>query len=129
MCRGEWGTEVDSGHVWRHGGVPDIGVVLIGNPDPCLSCSFGARGGLEQQGRSHSFADKQGLENTGEGRSALDCASVLVLSSVSLHRKGTVFGKTTLTSDTSCKLGDTQGHPSPVTNLLQLGGSRRLPQT
>lgn len=79
MCRGEWGTEVDSGHVWRHGGVPDIGVVLISNPDPCLSCSFGASGGLEQQGRSHSLSDKQGLENTGEGRSALDCASVLVL--------------------------------------------------
>lgn len=29
MCRGELGTEVDSGLVWRHGGVPDIGVVLI----------------------------------------------------------------------------------------------------
>lgn len=75
MCRGEWGAEVDSGHVWRHGGVPDIGVMLISNPDPCLSCSFGVSGGLEQQGRSHSFADKQGLENTGEGRSALDCVS------------------------------------------------------
>lgn len=78
MCRGELGTEVDSGHVWRHGGVPDIGgcwsaaPILVGHVLLGSEVGWSSKVGL-------SFADKLGLESTGEGSSALDCTSVLVL--------------------------------------------------